>query len=189
MGVAWVTRHPTSAGVRHGARTRPFRGMMATVTRRDVLRALGLAMLAGPPHGIHAFQEPRPMADRHATGTFTVKTRAPEPRSADAFVRLELDKTFEGGLQGTSTVEMLASNAGDQPSGGYVALERFTGTLDGRQGSFVLQHSGTMEPGRMHIDVLVTPGSGTGQLAGIGGRLTIRMDGRQHFYDLAYRLP
>jgi hypothetical protein len=129
------------------------------------------------------------MPDRHATGTFTVTTRAPEPRGKDAFMRLELDKTFAGGLHGTSTVEMLASNDGDQASGGYVALERFTGTLDGRDGSFVLQHSGTMSPGAMHIDVQVTPGSGTGALTGVSGRLTIRMEGGQHFYDLDYRLP
>jgi hypothetical protein len=129
------------------------------------------------------------MPDRHATGTFTVKARPPQPREADAFVRLELDKTFAGGLEATSVVEMLASNAGDQPSGGYVALERVRGTLDGRPGTFVLQHSGTMSPGAMHIDVLVTPGSGTGALSGLTGRLTIRREGTVHHYDLAYDLP
>ena len=129
------------------------------------------------------------MSDRHATGTFSVKTRPPAPRDGDAFLRLELDKTFEGGLQGTSVVEMLASNAGDQPSGGYVALERFTGTLDGRRGTFMLQHSGTMSPAGMHIDVQVSPGSGTEALTGLSGRLTIRMEGTQHHYDLAYQLP
>src|SRR6476620_8800029 len=117
------------------------------------------------------------MPDRHATGTFTVKTRPPQAPGPEAFVRLALDKAFEGALVGTSTVEMLASNAGDQPSGGYVALERFTGTLDGRQGSFVMQHSGTMSPEAMHIEVLVTPGSGTGALVGLAGRLTIRIEG------------
>ena len=129
------------------------------------------------------------MPERHATGTFTVKARPPQSRDAEAFVRLELDKTFTGGLEATSLVEMLASNAGDQPSGGYVALERVRGTLDGREGTFVLQHSGTMSPGHMHIDVLVTPGSGTGALTGLSGRLTLRQEGAVHHYELAYDLP
>jgi hypothetical protein len=133
--------------------------------------------------------EPSPMKTRRASGTFTVRMQPREAPRPGEFPRLRLDKTFAGGLQGTSTVEMIASNAGDQPSGGYVALERFTGTLEGRSGSFVLQHSGTMSPAGTHIDVLVTPGSGTGDLAGLEGRLTIRLDGNDHFYDLEYSLP
>ena len=130
------------------------------------------------------------MPSQHAQGTFTVTMRAPEPEPAPAseFVRLMLDKQFHGGLEGTSVVEMLATNAGDKPSGGYVALERFTGTLDGRKGSFVMQHSGTMSPGGMQIDVQVSPGSGTGALERLQGRLSIRIDGKQHFYDLQYDL-
>ena len=127
---------------------------------------------------------------RHATGTFTVTMQPPSESGASGpFVRLRLDKRFEGGLAGTSEVEMLASNAGDQPSGGYVALERFTGELDGRRGTFILQHSGTMAPGSMRIDVIVTPGSGTGELKDLQGTLAIRIEGKQHFYDLAYTLP
>jgi hypothetical protein len=138
----------------------------------------------------HAVQEPKPMTSRHATGTFTVRMQPPDAAPASGnFVRLRGDKVFEGAMQGTSASEMLATNAGDQPSGGYVALERFTGTLDGRSGSFIMQHSGTMTPKGMHIDVQVSPGSGTGELAGIGGRLTIRIEGKQHFYDLEYTLP
>lgn len=129
------------------------------------------------------------MSDRHATGTFSVAMRPPAPPEPGRFLRVDIDKTFEGGLAGTSVVEMIASNAGDQPAGGYVALERFTGTLDGKAGSFVMQHSGTMSPGAMHIDVQVTPGSGTGALAGLSGSLTIRQEGTKHFYDLTYRLP
>jgi hypothetical protein len=158
------------------------------VRRREVLGAIWALGLARAVPSVAA-QERSPMPDRHATGTFSVKTRPPEPRGADAFVRLELDKTFIGGLEGTSTVEMLASNAGDQAAGGYVALERFTGTLDGRRGTFVMQHSGTMSADAMHIDVLVSPGSGTGALAGLSGRMTIRIEGTQHLYDLDYRLP
>lgn len=130
------------------------------------------------------------MPQRHATGTFTVKMHPPSaPPDADAFLHLQLDKQFEGGMVGSSKVEMLASNAGDKPSGGYVALERFTGTLDGRRGTFVMQHSGTMTPAGSSINIVVTPGSGTGELVDIEGRLTIRIEGKQHFYDLEYNLP
>ena len=130
------------------------------------------------------------MPTRHATGSFTVKMRPPTaPPAPGEFVRLRLDKVFEGPLAGTSEVDMLASNAGDQPSGGYVALERFTGTLEGRRGTFVMQHSGTMSPGKMQIDVRLTPGSGTGELAGIEGTLAIRIEGKAHYYDLQYTLP
>lgn len=147
--------------------------------------ATALATSAGPDASP---PERAPMSTRRATGTFTVKMRPPDKNAAGEFVLLRLDKQFQGSLDGASVVEMLASNAGDQPSGGYVALERFTGTLDGRLGSFVMQHSGTMAPGRMQIDVLVTPGSGTGELAAIEGRLTIRIDGKEHFYELEYTL-
>jgi Protein of unknown function (DUF3224) len=130
------------------------------------------------------------MPTRHATGTFTVKMQPPPgPVAPSDFVRLRGDKVFEGAMTGTSVSEMLASNGGDQPSGGYVALERFTGTLDGRTGSFIMQHSGTMSPKGMHMEVQVTPGSGTGELTGIEGRLTIRIEGKQHFYDFDYTLP
>ncbi len=84
---------------------------------------------------------------------------------------------------------MLASGDGSSPSGGYVALERFHGKLDGRSGSFVMQHSGTMSPGSMEIKVIVTPGSGTGELEDISGTLEIRREGKQHFYTLQYELP
>ena len=113
----------------------------------------------------------------------------PPPSTGESsFVWLLMEKEFEGGLLGNSHVEMLASNRGDQPAGGYVALERFTGSLDGRDGSFIMQHSGTMSPGSSNLQVLITPGSGTGALAGIEGRLEIRREGKQHFYDLTYTL-
>jgi hypothetical protein len=151
-----------------------------------VFAALCLAVIAT---AAGAAKEPEPMPTRRATGSFTVKMRPPDAKPSGEFALLRLDKQFDGALKGTSVVEMVASNAGDQPAGGYVALERFTGALDGREGTFVLQHSGTMSPGAMHIDVLVTPGSGTGALAGIEGRLAIRIEGKQHFYDLDYALP
>lgn len=125
-----------------------------------------------------------------ATGTFEVKMLPPAgPAPDDGFVRLSLNKAFHGGLEGTSTVTMMATSDGRSPSGGYVALERFTGKLDGKEGSFVLQHSGVMSPEGTEIRVLVSPGTGTGALAGITGKLEIRIEGKQHFYTLDYRLP
>jgi hypothetical protein len=131
----------------------------------------------------------KPLVMQQATGKFSVKMLPPPAAGDSSFVRLLIEKEFEGPLQGKSQVEMLASNAGDKSAGGYVALERFTGKLSGREGSFIMQHSGTMSPAGTNIQVLVTPGSGTDALAGIEGMLAIRMEGKQHYYDLSYKLP
>jgi hypothetical protein len=112
----------------------------------------------------------------------------PGPPSAEGFVRLSLEKTFAGSLEGTSRVEMMATTDGRSPSGGYVALERFTGKLDGKAGSFIMQHSGTMSPGSKEIRIVISPGSGTGDLSGISGTAEIRQEGKQHFYSLSYSL-
>lgn len=84
---------------------------------------------------------------------------------------------------------MMATSDGRSPSGGYVALERFTGKLDGKAGGFVMQHSGIMSPGSTELRIVISPGSGTGELAGITGKLEIRIEGKQHFYTLEYQLP
>lgn len=129
------------------------------------------------------------MSPKTATGTFAVKMLPPAATGAepdDGYVRLSLDKTFDGGMEGASRVSMMATSDGRSPSGGYVALERFTGRVDGKAGSFILQHSGIMAPGEMAIHVVISPGSGTGELAGIRGTLEIRIEGKQHFYTLQY---
>jgi hypothetical protein len=74
-------------------------------------------------------------------------------------------------------------------SGGYVAMERVTGTLKGRAGSFVLQHSGTMTRGTPQLSVTVVPDSGTDQLEGLAGTLTIKIADGKHSYEFEYRLP
>ncbi|HLJ90282.1 MAG TPA: DUF3224 domain-containing protein [Candidatus Angelobacter sp.] len=125
-----------------------------------------------------------------ATGTFEIKILPPAADAAPStFTHLSIDKTFQGGLEGTSLVEMMATSDGKSPSGGYVALERFTGKLNGKSGSFIMQHSGIMSPGTAEINILVSPGSGTGELAGITGTFEIRREGKQHFYTLKYKLP
>jgi hypothetical protein len=97
-------------------------------------------------------------------------------------------KQFQGDLQGTSTVHMLTAATGVERSGAYVAVERISGTLHGRRGSFVVQHNGTMTRGTPHLTITVVPDSGTGELAGLAGTMQIRIAGSEHFYELEYTL-
>ena len=125
----------------------------------------------------------------HATGTFEVKLT---PQISDPPIgKMSIEKQWHGGLEGTSKGEMLAAGSGAKgSSGGYVALEQFTGTLHGRKGSFVLQHSATMTRGAPQLSITVVPDSGTDQLVGLSGKLDIMIapDGK-HSYDFEYTLP
>jgi len=127
-----------------------------------------------------------------ATGPFEVKLAPQKPdhpqAEAAGLGRMSLDKQFHGDLEATGQGEMLSLLDRDKASGGYVAMERVTGTLQGREGSFVLQHNATMTRGAAEMNIIVVPDSGTGQLAGISGSMTIRIDGSQHFYDFEYTL-
>jgi hypothetical protein len=134
-----------------------------------------------------------PMTKR-ATGAFDVKVipQKPDNKEAEAagFGRMSLDKQFHGDLEATSKGEMIGAMTEVKGSGGYVAMERVTGTLDGRSGTFVLQHSGTMAHGAQKMTITVVPDSGTGDLAGIGGSMTIIIkEGGKHFYEFDYQLP
>lgn len=128
-----------------------------------------------------------------AKGTFEVKvTPLPaEKNVGDPLIgRLALDKTFTGDLVGKSKGQMLGSQSeAEKDTGGYVAMERVTGTLNGKKGSFSLQHHGTMGGGKYEMNVYVVPGTGTGELAGISGKLTIKIEGGKHFYEFEYILP
>ena len=132
-------------------------------------------------------------AKRIAKGTFDVKVTplAAEDNVGDPTIgRLSLDKTWSGDLSGTSKGQMLGSQSEtEKGSGGYVAMERFTGTLNGKRGSFSLQHHGTMVGGKFEINVYVVPGTGSGELAGISGTLKIIIEGGKHFYEFEYSLP
>src|SRR5271165_4091355 len=100
---------------------------------------------------------------------------------------MSIDKQFHGDLEGTSKGEMLGAMTEVKGSAGYVAIERVTGTLNGRSGTFVLQHSGTMTRGTQHMTITVVPDSGTGGLAGISGSMTIIIkEGGKHFYEFEY---
>ena len=127
-----------------------------------------------------------------AKGTFEVKMTAEPPFSDHEGVslgRATFEKTFRGDLDATSTVHMIgARNANVPTSAGYVALERVTGTLAGRKGTFVLQHNGIMNRGKGSLDCTVVPDSGTGELSGLSGRLAIEIVEKQHHYTFDYEL-
>jgi hypothetical protein len=126
-----------------------------------------------------------------ARGTFTVEMKPQaEANTVDgvALGRMALDKRFEGDLSGTGSGEMLTALTPEPGSAGYVAIERVTGTLHGRSGSFVLQHMGTMERGAQTLSIIIVPASGTGELVGITGRFTLNIVAGQHNYELEYAL-
>jgi hypothetical protein len=126
-----------------------------------------------------------------ASGPFEVKVtpQAPEESAGGAPIgRMILDKQFHGDLEAASKGQMLAVGTEVQGSAGYVALERVTGSLHGRSGTFVLQHSGTMNRGTPHLTITVVPDSGTGGLAGLAGSMTIEIADGKHSYGFEYTL-
>jgi hypothetical protein len=125
----------------------------------------------------------------HARGTFTVKMLPLTPAPAEGISRFSIDKEIHGDLEATTKGEMFSGGDPKLGVAGYVAIEVVTGTLGGRQGSFALQHSGTMDQGGRKLSVIVVPGSGTGELKGISGTFDIQIANGQHSYDLEYKLP
>jgi hypothetical protein len=126
-----------------------------------------------------------------ATGPFEVKTIPLPPDDAHdtgGFGRLALDKTFRGPLAATSKGQMVGAFTAVKGSAGYVALERVTGTLDGKAGSFVLQHNGSMRRGVPTLLVSVVPDSGTDELAGLSGTMQIVIEGKDHSYVFDYEI-
>ena len=128
----------------------------------------------------------------HANGSFDVKIAPLDPAfkfDENPMTRFSIDKQFRGGLEAASKGEMLAGGDPKKGSGGYVAIERVSGTLDGRTGTFLLQHNGTMQSGNYKMDIIVVPGSGSDQLAGLDGKMEIIIKDGKHSYDFAYTLP
>ena len=127
-----------------------------------------------------------------AAGTFEVVIAPCETtpeEGAPAISRMALDKTFSGDVAGTSRGQMLASMTAVEGSAGYVALETVEAKLDGRHGSFVLQHVGLMTRGEPSLQVTIVPDSGTGDLVEISGDLKIDVIEGVHHYSLTYKLP
>jgi hypothetical protein len=127
----------------------------------------------------------------HASGIFEVEVNAQPPYDTSGGVslgRMSISKQFRGALEASSTVEMLSAMTGVKGSAGYVAIERVTGTLDGRAGGFVLQHAGTMTRGNAELSVSVVPDSGSGELKGIAGKMKIDIVDGKHLYTFDYTL-
>jgi hypothetical protein len=125
-----------------------------------------------------------------ASGTFEVKVTPQPPDEADTsgIGRLLLDKEFHGDLEGTSKGQMLAVGTAVEGSAGYVAMEQISGALHGRSGSFALQHIGSMTRGNPDLKVTVVPDSGTGDLAGLSGKMQIIIAEGKHSYEFDYTL-
>jgi hypothetical protein len=130
---------------------------------------------------------------QHVTGPFDVKITPQKPDTQIARAanlgRLTIDKRYHGDLEAIAKGEMLAAQTETKGSAGYVALERVTGRLKGRSGSFVLQHNGTMNRGAAELTVTVVPDSGAGELRGLSGkmRIVIAADGA-HSYEFDFKL-
>jgi hypothetical protein len=124
-------------------------------------------------------------------GTFEVTMSAEPPHDVVdgvTLARVGLDKRFAGALDATSKGQMIAARTPVGGSAGYVAIERVTGTLDGKRGTFVLQHSGVVTRGAPALSVTVVPDSGTGELQGLSGRMDIQIVEGRHFYDFTFEL-
>jgi hypothetical protein len=130
--------------------------------------------------------------NQHVTGPFDVKITPQKPDTQIAraanLARLTIDKRYHGDLEAIAKGEMLAAQTEVKGSAGYVALERVSGKLKGRSGSFVLQHNGTMNRGTAELAVTVVPDSGAGELRGLSGKMKIVIapDGA-HSYEFDFK--
>jgi len=150
--------------------------------------AIALALLLAA-----AAQEKKPRMSTHAAGAFDVKI-APQQLSdvaaGPSLGRMSIDKQYHGDLEATGKGEMLTAMSSDvKTSGTYVAVERVEGTLHGHKGGFCLAHTGTMNRGAQQLTITIVPDSGIGDLKGITGALSIKIEEGKHFYDLEYTLP
>lgn len=128
----------------------------------------------------------------HAIGPFDVKISplALSEQSADPKLgRMAIEKQYHGDLEATAKGEMLTGQSEMKDSGVYVAVERVTGTLKGKRGSFAMYHTGVMNRGKPELKITVVPGSGTNELQGLTGTMNIKIDNGKHSYDFEYSLP
>ena len=127
----------------------------------------------------------------HARGTFNVKITPlanDTPSEGSPLGRMSIDKQFHGDLEATSKGEMLTAGTAIKNSAGYVAIERVIGSLNGKKGTFALQHNATMTRGEGKLNIIVVPDSGTGELTGLSGTMSIEIANGQHSYAFEYAL-
>jgi len=125
----------------------------------------------------------------HAHGSFDVKITPQESAPDAAVARMLLYKEFHGDLEAIAHGEMMAAGEPLTNAGVYVAIDRVTGTLGGRSGSFLMAHRGIRNAEGQELSIVIVPGSGTGQLTGLTGTLGIEIVGKEHFYNVEYELP
>jgi hypothetical protein len=133
-------------------------------------------------------QQANQIMTHHAHGTFTVNLQPLTPSPAEGLSRFSIDKQIHGDLEATSKGEMFSGGDPKRGLAGYVAIEVVTGSLNGKHGSFALQHMASMDESGRKMSVMIVPGSGTGELKGISGTFDIQIANGQHSYDLEYRL-
>jgi hypothetical protein len=129
---------------------------------------------------------------QHANGPFEVTMTpagAPEHEGRTAFGRMQLDKQYAGDLVATGSGQMLTAVTDTQGSAAYVAIERISGTLRGRKGSFAIHHTGTMSGATKQLTISVVTDSGTDELTGIAGTMALKIVEGKHFYEFDYTLP
>lgn len=186
--------HAEMAGIRVSAspratfpeNLRPF-GLLGLIAAATVAPCLA-APPVSPPLSDQDSMPTTPPAMQRASGTFRV-TLTPLPAKDAVFNILTIAKTFAGEMVGDSAGQMMSFRSATEGSAGYVAMERVNATLAGRKGSFMLQHSGIMDKGARSLAITVVPDSGTDALAGLSGRMDIRIEDGNHFYDFDYHLP
>lgn len=128
--------------------------------------------------------------NNHVEGEFTVAMAPQQDQNSHAHLgRMTLNKTYTGPLTATGVGQMLTGMTAVKGSAAYVAMERIEGTLDGRSGSFIIQHAGTMSGASQELTIKIVPDSGTEELLGISGAMTIKIEGGKHFYLFDYHLP
>jgi hypothetical protein len=166
-----------------------MRKILSTAAAVTALSCLSV-ILAVPSHAQVTSSQKEALVTHHASGPFDVKLTPQDDKSGDPLLgRMALDKQYHGDLEATATGQMLTAGTAVKGSAAYVAIEKVTGTLHGLNGSFVLQHSGTMAQGAPQLNVTVVPDSGTGQLKGIVGKMNITIANGKHSYDFEYTLP
>jgi Protein of unknown function (DUF3224) len=158
---------------------------------RNYLLCLALGLAAGSIQATALGQKGAAMT-RHASGEFEVKITAQKDEGVGdpTIGRMSVVKTYHGDLEGSGLAQMLAGMSADvKESGVYVAIERVRGTLQGRKGTFAVHHRGIMNRGAQELAIVVIPDSGTEELKGISGTMTIDIRDGKHFYRFDYTLP
>jgi len=182
-----MTRTPRAARARPRRAAGARHGILAAALAAALTLATSFAAAQTAP-------APKPPSTGSAMsstikGPFDVKM-TPQGAGTDPVGRFTLDKAYHGDLEATALGEMLAFGTAVKGSAGYVAIEKVTGTLAGRSGTFALQHWGVMDKGTPDLRIMVVPDSGTGELTGLTGTMTIDIQpGGKHFYGFSYTLP